>query len=60
MMLLNVFLTLFLFAGCASAVQVLAGPTPEERLAILVPGSELTAVKFQPIMRKLRPFLIKG
>ena len=39
MMLLRVFLTLFLFAGCGSAVQVLAGPAPEEPLAILVPGS---------------------
>ena len=39
MMLLRVFLTLFLFAGCASIVQVLAGPAPEEPLAILVPGS---------------------
>ena len=39
MMLLRVFLTLFLFAGCGSAVQVLAGPAPDKPLAILVPGS---------------------
>ena len=39
MMLLRVFLTLFLFAGCASGVQVLAGPAPDKPLAILVPGS---------------------
>ena len=38
MMFVRVFLTLFLFTGCASAVQVLAGPA-EEPLAILVPGS---------------------
>ena len=38
-MLVRVFLTLFLFAGCASAVQVLADTAPEEPLAILVPGS---------------------
>lgn len=39
MMFVRVFLTLFLFAGCASAVQVLAGPAPDKPLAILVPGS---------------------
>ena len=54
------FPTLFLFTGCASAVQVLAGPAPEEPLAILVLVVELTAVKFQQIIRKLRPFLIRG
>ena len=39
MMFVRVFLTLFLFVGCASAVQVLADRAPEEPLAILVPGS---------------------
>ena len=39
MMFVRVFLTLFLFVGCASVVQVLADTAPEEPLAILVPGS---------------------
>ena len=39
MMFVRVFLVLFLFVGCASPVQVLVGPAPEEPLAILVPGS---------------------
>ena len=38
-MLLRVFLTLFLFVGCASAVEILADSVPDEPLAILVPDS---------------------
>ena len=39
MMLLKVFLILFVFVGCTSAVEVLADPVPDRPLAILVPDS---------------------
>ncbi len=39
MMLLRVFLILFVFVGCTSAVEVLADSVPDKPLAILVPDS---------------------
>ena len=39
MMLSRVFLILFVFVGCTSAVEVLADPVPDRPLAILVPDS---------------------
>ena len=38
-MLVRVFLTLFLFTGCASAIQISAEPALDKPLAVLVPGS---------------------
>ena len=38
-MLLRIFLTLFLFTGCASAIQISAEPALDKPLAVLVPGS---------------------
>jgi len=37
--LVRVFLTLFLFTGCASAIQISAEPALDKPLAVLVPGS---------------------
>ena len=38
-MLVRVFLILFLFTGCASAIQISAEPALDKPLAVLVPGS---------------------